>query len=218
MWKRLDRAIGYSKKISDLSDVAFRIWVHLLPWTDCEGRFSADPIVIKAQCLVRYTYRLEQVQEAITELASVGLLHLYDTGGSDRFLVLHDHGDYNPPGRLKNQRTDWPFPAGVKCKCVGDRRADGVPHGGRPSVSSCLVSSVSSGGSGGAEKPKEPKLPCKLCANSRLYEIILEHERHGRSAMKIACPACDVDAFQNALEAIQDKGWVVPVPEEAPEE
>ena len=215
MWKRLDRAIGYSKKMSDLSDVAFRVWVHLLPWTDIEGRFSADPIVIKSQCLVRYTYRLEQVQEAVRELELSGLLHLYDNGGKDRFLVLHDHADYNPPGRLKNQRSDWPYPGSVKCKCVVDRRADGVPHGGRPSVSSCLVSSVSSGGSGGKD---EPKAVCKLCAHSRLTEITLTHERHGDTKMRIACPECDIDGFHLALETQAKKGWRVPTPQEAPGE
>lgn len=210
MWKRLDRAMAYSKKLPILSDVAFRVWAHVLPWTDCEGRFSADPVVIKAQCLVRYTYRLEQVQEALVELASAGLLHLYDNG-SDKYLLYHDHADYNPPGRLKHQKSEWPFPGSVKCKCVVDRRADGVTHGDCPSVTSRLVSSVPSGGSGGAE----PRKFCKLCANSRLYEIILKHERHGRTAMKIACPACDVDEFQNALESMQDKGWMVLLPEEA---
>lgn len=201
MWKRLDRAISYSKKVSDLKDVTFRVWVHLLPWTDCEGRFSADPIVIKAQCLVRYAYRLDQVQAALDELELVGLLHLYNHG-SERFLVLHDHAEYNPPGRLRNQKAEWPGPASVKCKCVEARRADGVPHGDCPSVPSRLVSSV--GGSGG----------CERCRGLGLVPVLLKHDRHGDTQIMFPCPVCKPDAFELATPMFDQEGWKMP-PREA---
>jgi hypothetical protein len=60
--------------------------------------------------------RLEQVEKALEELQIVGLIHLFDTDGK-RYLVYHDHEDFNPTGAIRYTRPQWPEPPSDLCKC-----------------------------------------------------------------------------------------------------
>lgn len=115
MWKRLDRKLSTSKKHPKLSDFAFRVWTHLLPWGDVRGVYSRDPILVKNVCMPRYDHRLEQVDSALQELFQERLVHLFDCG-KDVYLVLHDHDEWNPMARMRNQRPEWPAPPRGLCE------------------------------------------------------------------------------------------------------
>lgn len=124
MWKKIHDRVSLSKKLSKLSYTAFRVWFFVLPNSDIKGRYSADPELIKAQCMPRVDVRLEQIAEALAELAEQRLIHLFDVG-SERYFVYHDHTEHNPGG-LKYQKSKWPNPPSDLCPCVtanGDTNA-----------------------------------------------------------------------------------------------
>ena len=221
MWKRLDQMISSSDKFPKLGFNHMTLWAMMLPHTDSRGRYLANLSWIKGQVLPFFDVRLEQIEASLGKLAEVGLIHLYDAAGK-KYLVYHDHADFNTGGAMANMPSKWPDPPPSLCVCVvclKERRVSGAGAGGDPAqaaiVSSRLLSSRSSGGSGG-EEPGKPM--CKLCAHSRLTEITLTHERHGDTKMRIACPECDIDGFHLALETQAKKGWRVPTPQEAPGE
>jgi hypothetical protein len=117
MWKKIHDRVSLSKKLSKLSFTAFRVWFFVLPNSDIKGRYSADPELIKAQCMPRVDVRLEQIGEALAELAEQRLIHLFDVG-PERYFVYHDHTEHNPGG-LKYQKSKWPDPPASLCTCIG---------------------------------------------------------------------------------------------------
>lgn len=124
MWKRLDEQISLSEKHAKLSWEAFGIWTYILPNTDSKGRYPADPRVIKARCLTyRAALSLESVEAALLELQLERVIHLFDMGGK-RYLVIHDHEEWNPPGALRYAEAKYPSPPLDLCEC--QRRERGV--------------------------------------------------------------------------------------------
>jgi hypothetical protein len=67
--------------------------------------------------------RLEQVEAALLDLQKVGLIHLFDVGDGKRYLVFHDVQEFNPPGGLRYQKTNWPTPPDGICRCVSRRES-----------------------------------------------------------------------------------------------
>lgn len=117
MWKRVDELLSHSEKHAQLGFNALRVWLWTLPHTDCNGVFTADPRLVKAQCMPLLDVRLDQVEAALAELVSARLIHLFDAG-SKRYLVFHDHDQWNPPGNLKFQRGKYPLAPESVCQCV----------------------------------------------------------------------------------------------------
>lgn len=198
-----------SEKFPKLGFSHMTLWAMMLPHTDSKGRFLANATWIKGQVLPMFDVRLEQVEASLKKLVEVGLIHLYDAGGKG-YLVYHHHADFNSTGAMGNLAPKWPDPPAELCVCVvglKERRSSSGSSATRAViVSSRLLSS---------SFVPEPGTVCKLCANSKLTDVTLLHDRHGLQPIKIACPECDVDGFQIALEASRAKGWRVPTPEEA---
>ena len=138
MWKRFDEQVSLSRRVSALSDRAFRVWAMLMPHTDCRGRFLADHVTIWSRCFPRGPMDQEEVKVALRELEKAGSVHVYEVRG-ERYLVFHDHDDYNPPGKLRNIRPKFPDPPVELCPCLGDetrRRHDMTRHDGTVSTPS----------------------------------------------------------------------------------
>lgn len=157
MWKRIDESISMSRKHGEISYQSLAVWLYLLPNTDCKGRYPADAEVILKRCMTfRRDMRLEQVEESLTELAQAVLLHLYDAQGK-RWLVLHDHDQWNPTGGLRHASAKYPAPEEGICPCVASRRDDAVrTHISSPLLSSSLSSPKEEGI---GEKPKPLDVP-----------------------------------------------------------
>ncbi len=118
MWKRLDESISLSEKWARLSWAAMGIGIYILSNSDSKGRYVADSRIIKARCMTyRYDVRLELIEEALAELERENILHLYDVDGK-RYLVIHAHDAWNPPGALKNSAPKYPAPVKVWCECL----------------------------------------------------------------------------------------------------
>jgi len=137
MWKRLDRKLSNSKKHPKVSDFAFRVWAHALPWADVRGVYPRDPVLVRSVCMPRYQdLRLDQVDTALSELSEVRLIHLFDVGG-ERYLVFHDHDEWNPMVKMRNQRPEWPAPPRGLCD------SPSCPSGGGPLAAGKTVTSTS---------------------------------------------------------------------------
>lgn len=160
MWKKL-HDLSESDRHAELSWLSLGVWAYVVPHTDCLGRFSGDPRVIKAKCMTfRETVRLDQVEEALVELDKAGLLHLYTQDGK-RYLVLHQHAKYNPTGNLKNQAPRYPDPVGVGCECTAVNTA--VNTAVSPLISPSVSGSSSEEGMQG-EKPEPIEKPPMLAS------------------------------------------------------
>lgn len=117
MWKRLDSSGSSSKKLWSVSDMAYRVWANILPWTDRWGRITADLVFLRSQCLPRCRYSDDELERAIWDLEMAKLIHMYEAGG-EKYLVYHNHDDHNPPGHIKNQRSQYPAPPNDLCECI----------------------------------------------------------------------------------------------------
>lgn len=88
------------RKVGRLSDRAFRVWVGLLTQADDEGRLPCDPDQVKAWCFAYHgKVTTKQVEEAIQEIKSLGLLSLYGINGTRYayFPSWKDHQKINHP-------------------------------------------------------------------------------------------------------------------------
>lgn len=149
MWKRLDESISLSEKWARLSWAAMGTGIYILSNSDSKGRYPADSRIIKARCMTyRYDVRLEMVEEALLELERERVLHLYDVN-EKRYLVIHDHDVWNPPGALKNNAPKYPDPDPKICECL--RRESGA---NAPPVLSPSSSTSSSPPEGVQGEPK----------------------------------------------------------------
>ena len=82
----LKETIRTSKKVNNLSDFLFRIWVYLVTYVDDYGRGSADPEILKGFVFPRKKGITEQqIEEALCSLANSGMITLYEADGEPYF-------------------------------------------------------------------------------------------------------------------------------------
>jgi hypothetical protein len=91
----LKKAVSQSRRLSLLSSDTYRlIYTWLIPHLDIEGRFSANPEVIKGMIVPRIRkITLSVIEKALLEMHDVGLITLYNIDG-DRFLELRKFKDH----------------------------------------------------------------------------------------------------------------------------
>lgn len=87
-------AISQSRKLSLLSnDTGRLIYTWLLAHLDREGRFSADPSIIKGKVFSRIKMTFKKIDNCLTEMAQVKLITLYKADG-DRYLQFTKFKEY----------------------------------------------------------------------------------------------------------------------------
>jgi hypothetical protein len=155
MWKRLDESISLSEKWARLSWPSMGIAMYVLANSDSKGRYPADVRIIKARCMTyRYDIRLELIEESLQELLRERVLHLYDANGK-RYLVIHDHADWNPSGALRYADPKYPDPDPKLCECLRREQAVKPPlvlsSSSSLSAASEAIQGESEGGSRGEE-------------------------------------------------------------------
>ena len=86
--RMLKRAVSDSKKLPELkTDAARLLWTWILPYLDVEGRYYADPDVIKGKVVPRIkTFTPENVAEYLRDMDSVNLIILYEIDG-EKYLL-----------------------------------------------------------------------------------------------------------------------------------
>ena len=93
----LKESIRTSKSINAMSDFQFRLWAYLITYVDDFGRGSAEPDILKGFVFPRRKCVTEAtIKAALTDLANMGLIHLYEVDG-DSYLCLRNWEKHQKP-------------------------------------------------------------------------------------------------------------------------
>lgn len=188
VWKRLDDPNDYPD-LAEVSLSAVGLWAYIVGHADVEGRFIADPDVIRSKLSRRPTLRRQDACDALADLAAAGAIHLYTSEhpeghrthapasdsakhGSPTYGVIHDFARRHiPPGALRyNTVSKVPAPPIALCVCLSSpslappkkREAREAPPPRRPSSSS----TPQEGGVGGGPPPSRS---CGRCRGVGMY-------------------------------------------------
>jgi len=106
-------AISQSKKLAEISnDTGRLIYTWLLPHLDREGRFSAEPDVIKGNVFPRIKNMTQKkIEKSIEEMAELGLIILYKIDGDKylqfkKFKEFQVHLDRESPSKIPAPTKD----------------------------------------------------------------------------------------------------------------
>ena len=103
----IKESIHTSKKLSMLSDFAFRLWTNLITYVDDYGRGIADPLIIKGAAFPRRREVSEEdVLRAMDELAAAGLIRTYSVDGENYFYFP----SWSEHQRIQTKRSKYPDP------------------------------------------------------------------------------------------------------------
>ena len=84
--RMLRDSMKLSRKINNLSDFQFRVWIHLILTADDYGRGYADPELVKTLAFPRRKRVTEKdIHDALTEMAGTGCILLYEADGESYF-------------------------------------------------------------------------------------------------------------------------------------
>lgn len=103
----LKDSILTSKSVGALSDFQFRSWIYLITYVDDFGRGSADPELLKGLVFTRRKGITEtQIRNVLDELASFGMIDLYDVDGEPYFCFPN----WSKHQRIQTQKSKFPGP------------------------------------------------------------------------------------------------------------
>lgn len=92
--RMLKKVVSTSQKLANLkSDSARLLYTWLIPHLDIEGRFSADPKIVKGYVVPRLKMSLRKISEYLEDMAKNDLIVLYEVDG-DRYLQLRKFKDF----------------------------------------------------------------------------------------------------------------------------
>ena len=102
----LKKAISTSRRLADLkTDSARMLYTWIIPHLDVEGRFYADPAMVKGAVVPRIkSFSETKISECLQDMAAVGLIMLYTVDG-DEYLQLRKFEDH------QNLRKDRESPS-----------------------------------------------------------------------------------------------------------
>lgn len=111
----LKESIRTSKSINAMSDFQFRLWAYLITYVDDFGRGSAEPDILKGFVFPRRKCVTEAtIKTALTDLANMGLIHLYKVDG-DSYLCLRNWEKHQKP---RAATSKYPAPPEVDNECM----------------------------------------------------------------------------------------------------
>ena len=104
-----------SDSLSQLSWFDQCVFFRLLVLADDYGRYDARPAVIRGQAFSLYDVTNKDIQSALSRLAAVGIVSLYEVGGKP-YLQLEHWSQYQ---RLRNSKAKYPAPE--NCRSADSR-------------------------------------------------------------------------------------------------
>lgn len=111
----LKESIRTSKSINAMSDFQFRLWAYLITYVDDYGRGSAEPDILKGFVFPRRKSVTEAaIKDALLDLASMGLIHLYEVDG-DSYLCLRNWEQHQKP---RAATSKYPAPPADDNECM----------------------------------------------------------------------------------------------------
>lgn len=103
----IKESIRTSKKINNLNDFQFRLWLYLITYVDDYGRGSADPELVKSFVFPRRKRISESdIEKALAELAGMGCILLYEVDGESYF-CFPNWGEHQ---RIQTKKSKFPEP------------------------------------------------------------------------------------------------------------
>ena len=89
--RMLKKKVSTSKKLMELkTDSARLLWTWILPHLDVEGKFSADPDIVKGSVVPRLKhFTPAKVEEYLLDMANNDLIIIYEVNG-DRYLKFNN--------------------------------------------------------------------------------------------------------------------------------
>ena len=109
--RMLKKAISTSRRLADLkTDSARMLYTWIIPHLDVEGRFYADPSMIKGSVVPRIKSFTEgKISECLVDMAEVGLINLYTIDG-DQYLYLRKFEDHQNIKKDREAASKIPAP------------------------------------------------------------------------------------------------------------
>ena len=113
--RMLKKKISDSRRVNKLSsDSARLLYTWLIPHLDIEGRFSADPYVVKGNIFPRLKHMTPgKIDKMLLELAEKELIVLYQNDG-DRYLQLRRFKDEQILRKDREKPSGIPAPTGIQ--------------------------------------------------------------------------------------------------------
>jgi len=107
----LKRAISDSRRLSELkTDSARLLWTWILPYLDVEGKYHADPDLIKGKIVPRLkTFTPKNINEYLEDMAGVGLVVLYEHDG-DKYLQFRNFQEFQNLRENREGKSKIPNP------------------------------------------------------------------------------------------------------------
>jgi len=105
--RMLKKAVSDSRRLAELkTDSARLLWTWILPYLDIEGRYFADPDLIKGKVVPRIkTFNANNIAEYLADMAEVGLITLFEYDG-EKYLEYRNFKKFqrlNPDRESKSQ-------------------------------------------------------------------------------------------------------------------
>jgi len=109
--RMLKKKVSTSKKLMELkTDSARLLWTWLLPHLDVEGKFSADPDIVKGSVVPRLKhFTSAKVEEYLLDMAENGLIVIYEVNG-DRYLKFNNFAENQTLRTDREAKSSIPDP------------------------------------------------------------------------------------------------------------
>ena len=106
----IKETIRTSKSVNALTDFQFRLWLYLITYVDDYGCGSADPELLKGFVFPRRKGVTEgQIKSALTDLANIGMINLYEADGESYFCFPN----WSDHQRIQSKVRKYPEPPPV---------------------------------------------------------------------------------------------------------
>lgn len=109
--RMLKRAVSDSRRLSELkTDSARLLWTWILPYLDIEGRYFADPDLIKGKIVPRLkTFTIDLISGYLKDMNRVGLIQLYESDG-EKYLQFRNFHLFQKLRKDKEAESKIPTP------------------------------------------------------------------------------------------------------------
>lgn len=108
--RMIKESIRTSRNVNGLTDIQFRVWIHLITYVDDFGRGSADPELLRGLLFPRrHSVSEKQIKGTLDALASRGMIILYDSDGESYFYFPK----FSEHQRLRKKYSLFPEPPSI---------------------------------------------------------------------------------------------------------
>jgi len=121
----ISKTISISKKVNKLDDTAALIYTWIQPHTDDYGCMDGDADSIKAIVVPRRDYTEAQVNKALEDMVSLGLIVRYEVDG-DKYIQIDKFDEHQTFRSDRPRRSEYPTPNSANGK---PQTPKGIPKG-----------------------------------------------------------------------------------------